>query len=465
MNKKLMTLIVSAGLITPGHFSLAEPVDKTNTLPNAKPGQCYAKVMVPAKYETRQEKVLVREAAQKIKTIPAKYEWTEKKVTINAAHTRLVPVPVAYEKVTEKIETSPAMKAWVTSLKKNSPPASPGMLSSAKVLGVNLNEAVPGMCFKEYYKPDQFKTETKDVLVKEASEVVSTIPAKYETAEEKVLVKEASKKIVEVPATYETVTEKVLVEAAKTVWKQGQGPIEKIDNTTGEIMCLVEIPAKYKTVKKQVIKTPATTKEIEVPAVYKTVKVRKLVTPEQEKRAKVPEVRQQISKRVKVADASFSWHALHDAGKPEGAPTGAQICLKEIPARYKTVTRMVVKKPAGFAKEQLPPVTETVKVRKLVTNATEKRSEIPAEYKTVAKRSKVGDESLEWRPVLCETNMTRDIVAQLQKALKQAGYNVGAVDGIVGGATMRAVDDYQRRQGLPTGGLTLRTLESLGVKI
>lgn len=465
MSKKLTTLMVAAGLAMPTYLSQAEPVDKTNTLPNAKPGQCYAKVMVPAKYETKQEKVLVREAAQKIQTIPAKFEWAEKTVTIKAAHTKLVPEPVKYDKVTEKIETSPAINMWLTSLDKNALPASPGTLTAAKTLGVKIDEAVPGMCFKEYVRPTQFKTETADVLIKEASEMVETIPAKYETVEEKVLVKEASKKIVEVPATYEAVTEKVLVEAAKTVWKKGAGPIEKIDNTTGEIMCLVEIPAKYKTVKKQVIKTPATIKEIEEPAVYKTVQVRKLISPEQEKRTKIPAEYQKVSKRKKISDAQFIWQATHAEGKPEGRPTGTQICLKEVPAQYKTVTKLVVKKPAGFAKQELPPVTETVKVRKLVTNASEKRSEIPAEFRTVAKRSKVGNESLEWRQVLCETNMTKDVVLRVQKALKDAGYNVGAIDGIAGGATMRAVDDYQRRRGLPTGGLTILTLESLGVQI
>ena len=29
--------------------ALAAPVDATNTLPNAKPGECYAKVVVPAR--------------------------------------------------------------------------------------------------------------------------------------------------------------------------------------------------------------------------------------------------------------------------------------------------------------------------------------------------------------------------------------------------------------------------------
>lgn len=465
MSKNLAALIVSAGLIMPGSVIQAEPIDNTNTLPPAKPGQCYAKVMIPAKYETKAEKVLVRESAEKIETIPAKYEWVEKQVTLNAAHTKLVPVAAKYEKVTEKVEVSPAMQVWVTSMKKGALPVSPTLLSAAKASGVALTEAEPGMCFREYYQPAQFKTETKDILVKEASEKVETIPAKYQEVEEKVLVKEASRKIVEVPATYEVVTEKVLIEPAKTVWKKGAGPIERIDNTTGEIMCLVEIPAKYKTIQKQVIKTPATTKVVEVPAVYETVKVSKLVTPAEEKRTKVPEEFKQLAKRVKTADASFFWHASHDASKPQGAPTGQQICLKEIPAKYKTVEKQVVKVPASFTKEDVPAVMETVKVRKLVTKAEEKRTKIPAEYKEVSKRTKVGNERLEWRQVLCETNINKDIVSRVQQALITAGFNPGTPDGVIGGATLRAVDEYQRSKGLPRGGLTIRTLESLGVKI
>ncbi len=283
MNSKLTVCLVIAGLVMPMHSSLAQPVDKTNTLPDAKPGQCYAKVMVPAKYETKQDKVLVREAAQKIKTIPAKYEWSEKTVTIQAAHTKLVPEPAKYKKIVEKIETSPAMNIWVTNFKKNAKPVSPGMLAAAKEsLGIAIKQAVPGMCFKEYYTPTQYRNETQDIVIKAASEKVASIPAEYETIEEKVMVKEPSKKIIEVPVTYATVSEKVLIEPAKTVWKKGKGPIEKIDNTTGEIMCLVEIPAKYKTVKKQVVKSAATIKEVEIAALYQTVKVRKLISPEKE---------------------------------------------------------------------------------------------------------------------------------------------------------------------------------------
>ena len=465
MRIKLSTLMLSAGLVMPGFTTVAEPIDKTNTLPAAKPGQCYAKVMLPAQYQAKEEKVLVREAAEKIDTIPAKYEWVEQQVTVTPPQTKLVPVPAVYEKVTEKVEVSPSQRLWITSMSKNALPVSPALMSAAKAGGVRLNEAEPGMCFKEYYQEAKFKTEMQEVLVKEASEQVETIPATYEVLEEKVLIKEASSKLVEVPATYETLTEEVLIEPAKTVWKKGGGVIEKVDNTTGEVMCLVEVPAKYKTIKKQVVKTPATTREEEIPAVYKTVEIKKLVNPAQEKRTRIPVEHKQVAKRIKVSDASFFWVAVHEETKPAGAPTGNQICLYEIPAKFRTVMKQMVKAPATFVKEDVPAVVETVKVRKLVAKAEENRTQIPAKFEMVTKRSKVSDESMEWRQVLCDTNMNKDVIMQLQDALEKAGYKPGAADGVMGGATLRAVDAFQQDKGLPRGGLTILTLETLGIKI
>ncbi|MFT7127607.1 MAG: hypothetical protein ACI9HX_001285, partial [Pseudoalteromonas tetraodonis] len=49
------------------------------------------------------------------------------------------------------------------------------------------------------------------------------------------------------PTAYEDIEEKILVRAARTVWKQGTGPIQKIDEATGEIMCLIEEPVVHKT--------------------------------------------------------------------------------------------------------------------------------------------------------------------------------------------------------------------------
>jgi peptidoglycan hydrolase-like protein with peptidoglycan-binding domain len=61
--------------------------------------------------------------------------------------------------------------------------------------------------------------------------------------------------------------------------------------------------------------------------------------------------------------------------------------------------------------------------------------------------------------------MTNRILADLQKALKEAGFNPGPIDGQIGAQTLRAVDDYQRAKGLERGGLTMSTLQALGVEI
>ena len=465
MSRKIVMLAASITAVLVNGAAQAAPVDATNTLPVAKPGQCYAKVMIPAQYETKTEKVLVSEEAEKIEPVAARFEEVDHKVLVQKEDVKLIPVPAVYEMVQDKIEVSPRQTLWVNDLGKRGIPVSPTLLSAAKTSGVDLDAAIPGMCFQEYYRPAQFKTEDKDILVSEKSENIRIVPATYEWVEKKVLVKEAAKKIVDVPATYDTVTEKVLVEPAKTVWKKGNGLIERIDNTTGEIMCLVEIPAKYKTMTKRVVKTPATTKVVEIPAVYKMVKVRNQLTPASEKRSAVLEGFKTVSRQVKVSDASFSWHALHDEKKPVGKKTGNQICLKEIPAKFYEYKKKVLKTAATVTKEPVPAVYTTVKLNKVVSDASEKRSKIPAEYKTVTKRKKIADERLEWRQVLCETNITKDLVAQVQGALKKAGHNVGAVDGVIGGATLRAVDEYQRDKGLPRGGLTIRTLESLGIQL
>ena len=68
------------GLLLPLATITAEELPLTP--PNAKAGECYAKVVVPAKYKTLEERVLVQEASNKISIIPAKYEWIEKKIKI-----------------------------------------------------------------------------------------------------------------------------------------------------------------------------------------------------------------------------------------------------------------------------------------------------------------------------------------------------------------------------------------------
>jgi hypothetical protein len=282
--------------------------------PNARPGECYARVLAPPQYKTETRTITVSEASERLETLPAQYEWAEERV-----------------------------------------------------------------------------------LVKEAEEKLEVIPARYEWREERILVKPEHRELVAVPAQYNTVSEQILVKPAYTTWKKGRGPIERVDNATGEIMCLVEVPAEYKTVTKRVQTSPPTTREVVTPAEYKTVR-----------------------KKVMV----------------EGPKT-------------RTIT--------------IPEEYETIRVRKLVKGPEERRIEIPAEYSTVSEEVLVKDAELEWRPILCETNTTPDVIRKVQVALQREGYNPGPIDGELGPDTMRAVRAYQRDNNMHSGQLTMETLYKLGV--
>jgi len=284
-----------------------------------------------------------------------------------------------------------------------------------------LPPAEPGQCYARVFVPPTYETRTEEVLKRGASESLEVIPATFETleqdvlveaastrievvpavygwAEEQVLVKAASTRLEEVPAQYEWQEERILVKPAHTIWKKGEGPIQKVNEATGEIMCLVEVPAEYKTLRKKVQTAPPTTREIAIPAEYKTVKRQVVTTP-------------------------------------------ASTRTIEIPAKYKTV-----------------------KVKQVVTAASERRTPIAAEYQTVSKRVQVTEGEMAWRQILCKTNTTNDIVRKMQRALDAAGHNPGPIDGIVGRETLAAIKGYQGEKGLAQGGVTLATLQSLGVQ-
>jgi len=242
-----------------------------------------------------------------------------------------------YECALKEAEARAAAKSRVTSApvaaSANTSACEPQLLPPAK----------PGECYARVFVPPVYKTVTEKVLVKGPGEKVKVIPAKYKWVEEKVLVKEAGERVevipakykwveekvlvkepevryVEIPAKYKWVEEKVLVEPEHTVWKKGRGPIEKIDNATGEIMCLVKVPAKYRTVRKKVMVEPPKVKKIETPPVYKTVKKRVMVEPPKTRTITIPPVYKTVKKKVMVEP-----------------PKEQRI---QIPPVYKTVTRV-----------------------------------------------------------------------------------------------------------------------------
>jgi hypothetical protein len=461
MKLKYSTLLV--GLLLPLVHLQADEVSLIP--PNAKAGECYAKVVLPAKYETVEEKVLVKEASEKITIIPAKYEWKTEKVEVTPASKKIIPIPAKYKKVVESVEVKPAMRIWQTSLKKHAAPVSKEILVAAKLKGVDLDSTTPGTCYKEYFTPEKFKVVTEEVVLQKESEKTEIIPAKYEMVEKTIEISPATKKTVEVPATYEYVQEKILVEKEKTVWKKGKNPAQKLDGATGDIMCLVKVPAKYKTIKKRVVKTPATTKVIDVPAVTKTIKVKKLVSEPQVKKITIPAVKSTIEKKVLESKSDFVWHKVGEEVEKGWRYTGHQICLVEKPALMKKITKTVLDTPATTKEIEIPATYKDVKVKKMVEEAKEVKTPIPAEYKIVKKRKKVSDAKQAWERILCQTNMNKDVILKIQEALKAKGYNPGKIDGVLGRDTRIALDKYQRDNALATGGITYETLNALNIEL
>jgi hypothetical protein len=235
-------------------------------------------------------------------------------------------------------------------------PASMKTAGEAGTMELLPPEASAGECYARVFVPPDYRVVTEQVLKHEASERVEIIPAKYEWIEKKVLVREASERLEVVPAQYDWVEQKILVEApsarmeeipakfewveeeilvepAHTVWKKGTGLVEKVDNVTGEIMCLVEVPAKYKTIRTRVLREQAQTREVEIPASYRivkkkvmvqgpterkieipaeytTVKVRQMAYPPHEKRIQIPAEYGTVTRRELVAEGKMDWQRV-----------------------------------------------------------------------------------------------------------------------------------------------------------
>lgn len=221
---------------------------------DAKPGQCFAKVFVPARYETRDEEVVKTAATERIEIVPAQIEEVQEQVIVRPATTRLEVVPAVYETVEEQVEVTPER---------------------------TVIEEVPAV----------YETVTEQVLVKpavwawkRASEGASSDITRVDAATGDVLC------LVEIPAQYESVTKQVV----------------KTPATTRERT----IPAEFKTVTRQVLKTPATTREVQVPAEYETVTVRKVVNPAAQRTVAVPAEYETVQRTVLAETARSDWRQV-----------------------------------------------------------------------------------------------------------------------------------------------------------
>ena len=450
--------LIAAAVMTSAN---AQSIDGDD-LPPAKPGQCFTKAFFPAKYATTTERVLASEASEKVQVLPAKYGWGTERIKVSDGTQRTITVPATYKTVYNRIMSKPATKTWRTNLNNNASEASNTCVQAAEAAGMNVGSATPGTCFYEHYKPEKYQTTTQKVLASEASERVQAIPAKYRTVTKRILVSEGTERLVKSPAQYKTATSRVQISPARTEWKKTKCGDRGCNQS--EVVCLVEIPAVYKTVTRKVVAKPVTTRKVTTPPQYKTVQIQELVQPASSRTIPIPATYKTVTKRAKVQPASYFWTAAN--GRNARSRTTKQcdrICLTAIPAAYNKVSKRVVATPARTKMVTTPAKYTTVKINKLISPASERRMAIPATYKTVTKKRMVADGYAKWVPIVCKTSMNSTMISNVQQALKSAGYYRGPIDGVWGSASRSAIRSYQKAKGLPVAGLSVATMESLGL--
>jgi hypothetical protein len=438
--------------------------------PNAAPGQCFTKVLVPEVTESYVEHVLVSPEKTEIKVIPggatvedktilvkeesaeyysvaATYRTVTETVVVKAGYTRTETIPATYETISEQVKIKDGYTAW-----------RPGATVAGYAPGsANTYGAAPTS------RPD----------------------GTY------------GRGVIEHNPSYGGMTTKVL--------------------PTGEVLCLVEVPPEYKTITKQVLKTPARTVDIQVPpetrvvtrqvvdvaahterrvipAVYENIKIT-VRGPDQTQPYTIPAVFNDYTKIKIVTPSRFEWkqvdcrtdvvHADNgnygaphytppvksygevppppphhyappvrtyaEAPKPKPVyhkPVPAYVPPAPIPATYgkpshgkqchTTTTCDDEPKPAAYA----PPATTYVPPKPAYT-----KSEMTTTTTTYVASNGSGDRA----------------VAGLQAALAGKGYYAGPQNGLFTQDTMHAMVKYQEDNHLASGRYTGETANALGI--
>ena len=226
--------------------------------------------------------------------------------------------------------------------------------------------AVPGHCYGKVLSPEQYENYTENVVQTAARTELRIIPAVTQEIEQRVVATEAYTTYETVPATYRTVTETITVR-------------------------------------------PATTRKVTVPAVYGTE-----------------------TEQVLVRAAHTVWkrgapgpHDIVVPGSLHAVATGEVLCLVEVPAEYRTITRQVVKQAettreeviaaetttvtrqvidqaARVIEHQVPATYKTIRVTTVVQPERTETIDIPATYTTVTKQRIVSQSHFEWQEVNCQ---------------------------------------------------------------
>jgi hypothetical protein len=244
-------------------------------------GECYARVEIPARYETTQEKVLTREAHQRLLVQPPQLETHSEQVMVKEPSVRYVVRQPTYATVTEKVLTRPAydklsvsepqFQTVTETVKKGRSRLvwKRGHPATLRAQGYIIHSTADGGVGGKGYTSTQDYGNRGGQRCGTACEIWC---------------------LVEEPGESVTVTRQVMTQP---------GQLHR-----------TSVPAQYETITKQVVTDPGGVKKIPIPAEYRNLQVQKLVRPGATATVDVPAEYGHVNGRRLVSEARYEWRRI-----------------------------------------------------------------------------------------------------------------------------------------------------------
>lgn len=182
-----------------------DPVVQDQRPPDARPGEVWCYVRLPAVTQQVTEQVCVRPASCQQVWVPPETQEVAEQVCVRPASRREIPIPPEYKTVEEPICVAPARVEW--------------QRVDCEPTSLAQNEQL-GECWMLKEIPAQYRTQTRQVCVREASVRYEEIPAEFSTVTKTVEVRPGYYRTVETPAQYETRVKEVVVCGPRWEWRR-----------------------------------------------------------------------------------------------------------------------------------------------------------------------------------------------------------------------------------------------------
>lgn len=177
-----------------------------NRPPDARAGEVWCYVRIPAVTETVSEQVCVQpESSRQVWVEPVNQQVTER-VCVQPESSRVIEIPAQFQDVAEQVCTAPGKTEW-------------RRVDCEAQSSLKPQEQI-GECWTLVDVPPTYVTQTKRVCTQPASSRTELIPAVFENQTKTVCVKPGFYKTVSVPPVFETQTRTVTVCGPRWEWRR-----------------------------------------------------------------------------------------------------------------------------------------------------------------------------------------------------------------------------------------------------